>query len=120
MGIKDQLYKVCGEIKASAVKISDSVKSEYKLTQLKNELDEMYLTLGKVRYAELTSTDDSSDETKRLCDEITRLLDEIKVKENKKVNKNICPVCGKEISDDVSFCPFCGAQVAEENKGSEQ
>ncbi len=114
MGFKEQFKRSCSGIKKTVSGFTDTVKLEYKKGQLKNELSELYETLGQVRYSEILDGGVPSDESARLCEEIARVKAELDALEVKEPEANKCAVCGKKLPDDISYCPYCGTKT--ENK----
>lgn len=117
MGIKEQLKKSCSSVKKTVTEFTDSVKNEYKKGKLKDELSEMYQTLGEIRYSELINDTAANAETAHICEEITRIkteLENLKPAENDENEENKCSVCNKKIPNDISYCPYCGTKT--ENK----
>lgn len=110
MSIKDKLVKSCDDLKAYAGKVTQNVKNDYKKSCLKNEIDEMYLTLGRIKYAEAMKNGESSKEAQTVISEITRLLSELEAFISETSDKKVCPVCGKETSDNEKYCPYCGVK----------
>ena len=109
MGLKDSFLKSCSDIKASANRFGNDVKLEHKKNVLKQELEDMFNTLGKIRFSELQSGEISNEETDRIVKEINRLSLEINELNNSKEIK--CPVCGKSLVEIKEFCPYCGANI---------
>lgn len=117
MGFKEGFKKACATVKDAACGFADTVKQEYKKGQLKNELSELYETLGQVRYGELLDGGQSSEESLKLCEEIARVKAEIEAFQAHEddVNEvNLCKKCGKKLPDDISYCPYCGEKTNEE------
>ena len=66
MGFKDKFLQVCSDIKVQTKKFADTVQDEYNKNLLKKEIDELYLTLGKARYAEMSEGSEGSPESIKL------------------------------------------------------
>ena len=116
MGIKEGFKKACNTVKDAACGFADTVKQEYKKGQLKNELLELYETLGQVRYGEMLEGGEPSEESIKLCEEIARVKAELEVLETTDEapnEENLCKNCGKKLPDDISFCPYCGEKTNE-------
>ena len=111
MGIKEIFLKACDDVKNTAKKVTNSVKNEYKKNQLTKELDDMYLMLGKIRFVELSEQKDNSEESEKIFAEIVRLKSEIASFAEATSSAQACEVCGKELSDDVTYCPYCGTEI---------
>ncbi len=111
MGFKETVKRSCASVKRSVTGFADNVKSEYKKGQLKNELSELYETLGQVRYEELLAGGEVTEESARLCEEIARLKSEIESLEREETKENACKVCGKRLPNDITYCPYCGSKT---------
>ena len=115
MGFKEQLKRSYKGVKGSVSGFTNNIKLEYKKGQLKNELSELYETLGQVRYAEIIDGGDVTDESVKLCNEIARISAEIKALESKNIKDNefMCTTCNKNLPNEVSYCPYCGTKKEE-------
>ena len=113
MSFKDAIKKTYSDIKRGTVKVADEIKAEYKKAQLNKELDEMYRTLGRIRYTELIEETDAEDETTKIVVEIGRIERELSVFGAAADNEGKCPVCGKKIGKG-EYCPYCGVKHSEE------
>ena len=113
MSFKEQLKKSYKGIKSSAKGLADSVKLEYKKGQLKNELSQLYETLGQVRYAELLDDCETTDESIKLCTEIGRVTAENNELSSIGADQKKCKVCKKKLPLDITYCPYCGTKVEE-------
>ena len=114
MGIKDGFKKACGTVKDAACGFADTVKQEYKKGQLKNELSGLYETLGQIRYVEITEGTGSSEESLKVCEEISRVTSEIDalgadISQDRDEGK--CAFCGKKLPPDITYCPYCGEKT---------
>jgi rubrerythrin len=111
MNIKDSFVKSYDKVKNSAIKLGNDIKLERKRASLFRELNDMYNTLGKIRYSELSSGENADIESKRISEEITRLLTEID--ELELIAKRKCTHCGMLTSKDNEYCPNCGKKLGE-------
>lgn len=111
MGFKETFKKSCDTVKSSAKKLSDQIKSEHKKATLKNDLDDAYATLGKIRFSELNDGVNAEIESQKICDEIKRIINDLNELECTAMKK--CPSCGKDIEKDGAFCQWCGAKSGE-------
>lgn len=112
MGFKETLKRSYNTVKESAIKLGGELKLEHKRSLIEKDLDEMYKTLGMIRYTEVVEDDELSDETECVILEIERLKAELELlKHNKRIK---CPVCGKVSQKEHDFCPYCGAKLKEE------
>lgn len=113
MSFKDAIKKTYSDIKRGTAKVAEDIKAEYKRSQLVKELDEMYRTLGRIRYTELIDDAEAEDETTKVAIEIGRLERELEAYSSSADRINKCPVCGKKIEKG-EYCPYCGAKHSEE------
>ena len=111
MSIKETFIKSCDKVKQSAIKLGNDIKLEHKRASLIRELDDMYNTLGRIRYSEITSCENADIETNRICEEISRLLAELEALEA--IAKRKCTYCGTLISKENEYCPNCGKKLGE-------
>ena len=109
MGIKETFSKAYADIKVVTKNASYNIKTEYKKNKLKNELDEMYQTLGRIMFSEITPVTPICDEAQKIIAEINRLNAHIDKLNQKTNNGPICSVCGKNLTDG-EFCAYCGAK----------
>ena len=116
MGFTETMKKAGQAVKKSVSEVTDALKSEYKKGQLKNELSEIYKTLGEVRYAELISGGEITEESVELCKEITRVKNQLKNLEKDDDNVNKCKVCAKKLPDNITYCPYCGTKTEEKEE----
>ena len=114
MSFKEQVKRSCKGVKNSVNEFANNVKVEYRKGQLKNELSELYETLGKVRFAEILDGGTVTEESAKLCEEIARVSSEIKALENKKEDKSRCLTCDKVLSSGLVYCPYCGTKIEED------
>ncbi len=118
MGFKDGFKKACTSVKDAAFGFADTVKQEFKKSQLKNELSELYETLGQVRYGEILEGSKTSEESVKLFEEITRIkaeLSALETHENMDSDDNLCSFCGKKLPTDITYCPYCGEKTKNED-----
>lgn len=115
MSFKEQFKRSCDSVKRTVNGFTDTVKNEYKKGQLKNELSELHETLGKVRYAEILAGGEPTEESGKLCEEISRIIAELDELDVKQPKENKCAVCGKKLPYDVSYCPYCGTKTEDKD-----
>ncbi len=107
MEISSYFKKAAEDIKKAASSIAEKVENTHNKYKTEAELDELYKTLGRIRYEEITSSTNATEESEKLSEEITRLkakLDEFA----SAPQECSCSWCGKTVPTDASFCPFCG------------
>ena len=96
-------------------KFTSIAKIKYKISGLKSKRDQLYKSIGKMKYAEYCgeSTDEISynemlEAIKEIQSEIRALEEQIALLKKYR----ICPTCRTKIDRDMLFCPRCGARVA--------
>ena len=120
MDIKGTFRKSVNEIKNTTKKITDKVTQEYKKNSLKDDIEDLYAELGKIRYSEISENISRSEESVSIYNEIRKLLDELESISEKNEKLTYCRICGKKIPNDIVFCPYCGTKREDyENKTSE-
>lgn len=113
-----EAYKITAD---KTGKIAKEAKLRMKISELKNEIDDIYEEIGKLIY-ENHVREEKQDITKQLeekCTKIDCLSDEIEtnLKECLELkDKKRCENCYVEIEKDVKFCPECGAKQEENNE----
>ncbi len=116
MSIKNTLKKSVSEIKNTTKKITDKVTQEYKKNTIKDDIEDLYTELGKIRYSEISENITRSEESVSIYSEIKKLLSELESLSEKKETVTCCKICGKKIPDDIVFCPYCGTKREEADK----
>lgn len=100
--------------KEKATSISEELKIKGKINDLKQDVEELYLNIGKKVYTELKDGKTvAEEEILEKCEQISKANDEIsKLKDKllsiKKV-KN-CPSCGAKLEFDDLYCSKCGKE----------
>lgn len=113
--ISEMISDGAAKVKEKASETKDIIKIKYNISKLKDELDELYIKLGKLvndAYNAPGTTDE--EEVSAINDEINAKIGDIekaKTELRELSGKNVCPSCKKEIGDDASFCPYCGAKL---------
>ena len=108
MEISSYLKKAAEDIKKAASSIAEKVENTHNKYKTESELDELYKTLGEIRYEELTNNEDATEESHKLSEEITRLKAKLDEYSNASQGERICPWCNENVPKDAAFCPFCG------------
>lgn len=116
--------KITEIINESAAKVSkkasdtkDILVAKYNISKMKDELDELYISLGKLincAYNQPGTTDE--EEVSVLNDEINAKISEIedaKAALRELSGKRECKSCKRVMSDDSVFCPYCGEKIEE-------
>ena len=122
MRFKTFISQKTKQAKTGIKKVSDTVKLHSVKSNLNDELSDMYDTLGKIRYDELTGKGDNTEYALKVVEEISRILTEIEDIENELRSLNgrrLCSSCGKEAAKNVAFCPYCGTKLDTEESPAE-
>ena len=115
MSFRAFIKKTTAQAKSGVSKVSNTVKLYSRRTELTEELNEMFDTLGKMTYYTAIGESGDGNDTTTVISEITRLRSEIEAveKEIREINgKKQCTQCYAELQRDTSFCPHCGAKVS--------
>jgi len=113
-----EAYKVTAD---KTGKLAKEAKLRMKISELRNEITDIYEEIGKAIYQNHVR-EDKQDITKELeekCTKIDCLSDEIEanLKECLELkDKKRCQNCYVEIEKDVKFCPECGTKQEEVNE----
>ncbi len=86
-------------------------KLEYKLSNAKNKLNQLYAHMGKMKFSEMTGETVDAKAYQAVYDKITAMLlliEELEEKLAKLRNWRFCIGCGGKIGADMTFCPKCG------------
>ena len=73
MDIKNYIKKAASDVKNTAEELVSKVENAHNKYKFECELDELYKTLGQIRYEELCGNCDASEENQKLAEEITRV-----------------------------------------------
>lgn len=113
-----EAYKVTAD---KTGKLAKEAKLRMKMNELKSQINEIYIEIGKEVYEKhIREKDyDITQELEEHCTKIDVLSDEIEtmLKECLQLkDRKQCPNCYVEIERDVKFCPNCGAKQEESKK----
>ena len=108
MEISSYFKKAAEDIKKTASSLAEKVENTHNKYKTEAELDELYKTLGKIRYEELLNNTDASEESQKLSEEITRLKSKLEEYTSASQGERVCSWCGERVQKDAAFCPFCG------------
>ena len=108
MELSSYFKKAAEDIKKTAGAIAVKVENTHNRYKTEAELDELYKTLGRIRYEELSSSADATEESEKLSEEITRLKTKLEEFASAPKAEKACSWCGKTVPKEASFCPFCG------------
>ena len=100
--------------KEKATNLSEELKMKGKINELKENVEDLYIEIGKNVYSELKEGKDVAEEDiLNKCNEISEKNDEIsKLKEKLLTLKKMktCPHCGAKIDKDDLYCSKCGKE----------
>lgn len=94
-------------------KMIEDAKLKIAISGKENEIEEIYLGIGKTVYDMYKTGEDVGKVFTKECKKVDKLNNEIADMDKKILyNKNlrICEKCGKTISTESTFCPECGAK----------
>ena len=118
MSIFDNLGKKIGETAQAAQKKANETIEITKLNKsIANEEDKIegiYLELGKKLYGFYAKGQEVGENFEQECEEISVYEDNIKELKKKIMelkNIRLCPNCGTEIEEGISFCSKCGTKI---------
>ncbi|MGI6201886.1 MAG: hypothetical protein ACOYID_00610 [Eubacteriales bacterium] len=106
-----------------AGKLTGIAKLKYKISTCKARLNNLFESLGRLKYDELKGN--AASETysyDELVDKIDKVKAELESYENdlaKLKNERLCVSCRAVIGLDMTFCPRCGAKQPEPEKKDE-
>ena len=103
VGKAKQFGKAVGEVAGEVVDVSRQKLDEMKK---RRELEDCYLTLGKMYYAMLQEGDDNTEAARK------------KQREQAEIHMVACPHCNRLVPSTAAFCSYCGKAIypADENK----
>lgn len=109
------ITKAADQTVKGAEKLSEMAKVKYKITSLETKLDEAYLTVGKLKYAESMGNDATDEMYNGLFEEISELneqITELNDKLSQLRNLTVCKGCGTKVNKKgFKFCPECGEKL---------
>ena len=98
-----------------AEKLTDMAKVKYRISSLKTKLDESYLTVGQLKYAEFRGENVPEEMYDGLFEQITDLTNQINDLETRLSDlRNLvaCKNCGARINKKgCAYCPKCGEKI---------
>ena len=100
--------------KEKASNISEELKIKGKVNELKQNIEELYLNIGKTVYTELKDGKTvAEEEILEKCEQISKANDEISKLKDKLLSlkkAKTCPSCGAKLDFDDLFCSQCGKE----------
>ena len=100
--------------KEKASNISEELKIKGKINEYKQNIEELYLNIGKKVYTELKDGKTvAEEEILEKCDQISNANDEIsKLKDKLLTLRKVktCPNCGAKLDSDDLYCSKCGKE----------
>ena len=100
-------------------KLTNITKLKYKLSGLKTKRDQLYKTVGKMKFYEYIGEETDIDEMTDKLEDIKEIKEQIESIEDQIAvlsNYRICAVCRSKIERSMIFCPRCGAKQEQEQK----
>ncbi len=113
--IKKGLTKAAQKTKETSETMVEAAKLKYKLVEIKSDIDDNYMMIGKLVY-EASDDEDTKERISEISEDITSLIearDDMQQKLNELINKKQCPECGTKMEKDFEFCPKCGHNFEE-------
>lgn len=117
MSFQSFISQKTAKAKQGVQKAADILKLRTERNRLNEDLCELFDTLGRLRFAELTEETDNTREVSGLVEEIQRVQEELLSVEDelKKLSSKVfCDKCGTELPANAAFCPDCGARIGGE------
>ena len=112
--IKSSITKTMLKTKETSTNMVEVAKAKYKLSEIKSDIDDKYIEIGKIVYRD--DDDDATSRIEEICNEITELkskADDLQVIVDDIMNKNSCPNCGEKVDKKYTYCPKCGTNFDE-------
>jgi len=112
---KKSFTKAAKKTKETSETVVEMAKIKYKLIEIKSDIDDKYLEIGKLVYNS-SENEDITDKLKEICEGITELTekkDDLQNTYNDLVSKKYCPKCDMKLDKDFTFCPKCGHNFEE-------
>ena len=112
----DTVKKTARQVGNAAGDVFESSKKHLKAADIRSDIKDRYLTIGKLCYDEILNGVSHSTEINAVAEEITALNEKLAaVNEEIRNAKNIvlCPACGARVAKGSSFCPSCGQRFAD-------
>lgn len=117
MSLQSFISQKTAQAKQGVQKAADILRMRTERNRLNEDLCELFDTLGRLRFAELTEDADNTKEVSGLVEEIQRVQEELLYVEEelkKLSSKAFCDKCGNELPQNAVFCPECGAHIKED------
>ncbi len=106
--VKEAVANTAKKVAKISGEAVDYTKLRLKISEINSKLDEKYAKIGLAVYE-----DCSEDDIEPICEEISKLreeLDELKLKLNEYKNNKVCPGCGNATEKENPYCPICGTK----------
>lgn len=107
----DTVKKTARQVGKAAGEVFESSKKHLNAAEIRSDIKEKYMTMGRLCYDEILNGVSHSTELNAIAEDITQLNQQLAaVNEEIRNAKNIvvCPACGMEVAQGASFCPNCG------------
>ena len=108
MEFSTYIKKAAEDIKSTASALAEKAENLHNKYKTEAELDELYKTLGKMHYEELSKNTDASEEAKKITEEITRLKEKLASYQNSSSSVRVCIWCCKTSPAGSETCEHCG------------
>ena len=108
MEFSTYIKKAAEDIKNTTSALVEKAENLHNKYKTEAELDELYKTLGKIRYEELIKNTDASEEAQKITEEITRLKEKLASYQSSSSSVRVCIWCGKTSPAGSETCEHCG------------
>lgn len=109
--LKDAITSTANVVVKKSSELYERSKITLSITSLQNEIDKIYMEIGKLVYEGNKEEDLSLDLVQEKCDlvdEKMQQLKELRAERASVKNVKICPACNAEVSPESTYCANCG------------
>ncbi len=113
--IKNSIAKTALKAKTTSENMIEIAKSKYKLAEIKSNINDKYMEIGKLVYE--SDDEDVTSKIEMVCAQISELKskeEDLETIVNDIMNKKPCPECGEKVDKNYTYCPKCGVNFTEE------
>lgn len=114
--LKKHVTKTALKAKEVSGNMVEIAKYKLKLSEIKSDIDDKYIQIGKLVYKG-DETSDITEKLEKICDDITELktiADDIQKSIDENLNRKTCPKCNAKADKECDFCPKCGCELNEQ------
>ena len=112
--VKETASDVAGAVVKKTVQITDTAKKKYNIYDIKTDVKNLYVEIGKLTYLAVEEKEDHTESIQMKCAIIKEKLEKIKKLEASMGDGSFkCPVCGKP-TDTEGYCSSCGSSVEDD------